>query len=152
MTEAPPTVDGDRVAGGPGADDRAAGPDGTADGRDDRSCGAHPGVGAELRALALVALDRLEPMVARVHAEPPTTPAATSCSGCPICAALALLRGERPELAVTVAEQLGGLLAVLRTALEEGDPAAARPTPDPPGPAAASGRRVERITVERVAP
>ena len=48
-----------------------------------------------------------------------------------------------------MAEQLGGLLAVLRTALEEGDPAA--PQPDPPAaPGAASGRRVQRIPVERV--
>ena len=132
-----------------------AGDDRTGDGTsrsDDGSCGAHPGIGAELRALALVALDRLEPMVARVRTEPPTAPTGTSCTGCPICAVLALLRGERPELAVAVAEQLGGLLAVLRTALEEGDPAAAAPTPDPPAPGAASGRRVQRIPVERVTP
>ena len=120
----------------------AAGDERTTDGTsgsDDGSCGAHPGIGSELRALALVALDRLEP-------------AGTSCTGCPICAVLALLRGERPELAVAVAEQLGALLAVLRTALEEGDPAAAAPTPDPPAPGAASGRRVQRIPVERVDP
>ncbi len=66
---------------------------------------------------------------------------------------LALLRGERPELAVAVAEQLGGLLAVLRTALEEGDPAAARTGPGSARAAAAgSGRRVQRIPVERVTP
>ena len=119
---------------------------------DDGGCGAHPGIGTELRALALVALDRLEPMLARVRTEPSTAAADTSCTGCPICAVLALLRGERPELAVTVAEQLGGLLAVLRTALEEGDPAAAQPDPDPAAPGAASGRRVQRIPVERVTP
>jgi hypothetical protein len=123
--------------------------DGTSRG-DDGSCGAHPDIGAELRALALVALDRLEPIVDRLRTEPSTAPSGTSCTGCPICAVLALLRGERPELAVAVAEQLGGLLAVLRTALEEGDPAAAPPTPAPPAPGAASGRRVQRIPVERV--
>jgi hypothetical protein len=133
----------------------AAGDERTTDGTsgsDDGSCGAHPGIGSELRALALVALDRLEPMLDRVRAEPSTAPAGTSCTGCPICAVLALLRGERPELAVAVAEQLGGLLAVLRTALEEGDPAAAAPTPDPPAPGAATGRRVQRIPFERVDP
>jgi hypothetical protein len=128
-----------------------AGDDGTPR-SDDASCGTHPGVGTELRALALVALDRLEPMLARLRTEPSTPAADMSCTGCPICAVLALLRGERPELAVTVAEQLGGLLAVLRTALEEGDPAAAQPAPAPPAPGAGCGRRVQRIAVERVTP
>ena len=162
MTGAGPGADGDRAAGtgprepaGDGPDDadqdRAAPSDGP-----DGGCGAHPGIGAEVRALALLALDRLEPALQRMLAEPPTAPAATSCAGCPVCAVLALLRGERPELAVTVAEQLGGLLAVLRVALEEGDPAASGPPanpadPDPSAPAPGSGRRVQRIPVERVA-
>jgi hypothetical protein len=115
-------------------------------------CGAHPGIAAELRALTLTALDRLEPALQRMRAEQPTAPGVATCAGCPVCAVLAVLRGERPELAVKLAEQLGGLLAVLRTALEEGDPAGARSAPDPPAPPAGSGRRVQRIPVERVAP
>ena len=67
---------------------------------DDGGRGAQPR-GTELRALALVALDRLDPLLARVRdgavdGRGTTRPAPS----CPICAVLALLRGERPELAV----------------------------------------------------
>jgi hypothetical protein len=125
--------------------------DGEPGGVGDRACGAHAGVGAELRALALTALDRLEPVLQRLGAEQPAAPTAGPCAGCPVCALLAVLRGERPELAVTLAEQLGGLLAVLRTALEEGDPTATRPAAEPPTAPKPSERRVQRIPVERVA-
>lgn len=117
-------------------------------------CDGHPGFGAELRALALSVLERLEPAVHRLRDERPPTPSAPACAGCPVCAVLALLRGERPELALRMGEQLSELLAVLRTALQEGDPASARsdspPSPEPAPPR--SGRRVQRIPIERVAP
>jgi hypothetical protein len=126
---------------------------------DQESCDAHPGLGAEFRALALGALDRLEPVVERVRHEPPTE-SASACESCPVCAVLAVVRGERPELAARLAEQLGGLLAVLRAALEEGDPAGGAPGPGPhgtapPTPRPESGtpaRTVQRIPIERVAP
>lgn len=114
----------------------AAGPDG---------CGGHPGLGGELRALALSALDRLEPVLERVRTEPVTT-AAPTCAVCPVCAVIAALRGERPEPAVRLAEQASGLLAVLRAALEEGGPdAPGREQPPPPAPT----RRVQHIRIER---
>lgn len=132
--------------GGPGP---APGPDGG-----QQECGGHPGLAAELRALTLTALDRLEPAVARIReaaAGTGGTGSGAGCTGCPICALLAVLRGERPELAGRLAEQLVGLLAVLRTALQEGDPAGATPPdPDPLPDPGRPGRRVQRIPVERV--
>jgi hypothetical protein len=138
-------------AGASEADASAAGPSGAEHGPD---CDGHPGFGSELRALALAALDRLEPAVHRLRDERPPTPSAPACVGCPVCAVLAVLRGERPEPALRMGEQLSELLAVLRTALEEGDPAGARPdSPPTPDPARSpSGRRVQRIPIERVAP
>jgi hypothetical protein len=137
-------------------------------------CDAHTGAATELRALALTALDRLEPAVQRWRTAPPAAPGAATCAGCPVCAVLAVFRGERPELTGRMAAQLDGLLAVLRAALEEGDPGSAAPAPDagtstaagpdaasqtptptpsPPAsaPSGGSGRRVQRIPVERVA-
>ncbi|WP_219417088.1 hypothetical protein [Pseudonocardia nigra] len=112
-------------------------------------CGGHAGVSAELRALALTALDRLEPVLDRVRSEPATA-AAETCAVCLVCAVIAAVRGERPELAVRLAEQAAGLVTVLRAALEEGGPAPsdgpsdAQPTA-PPRP----GRRVQRIRIDR---
>ena len=117
-------------------------------GRDEEACRDHPGVATELRALAYIALDRLEPAVQRLRSGPPTM-AAASCASCPICTLLAVLRGERPELAVQLADQVAGLLAVLRAALDEGDPAAAHPAAEPPAEAAPPGRRVQHIRIER---
>ena len=117
-------------------------------------CDVHAGVGEELRALALIALDRIEPLLERVRTEATSPgcagtaaePAAGTCEGCPVCAVLAVLRGESSELAARLVEQLGDVVAVLRAALEEGAPAPAAPEPTEPAPA----RRVQRIRVERV--
>lgn len=111
----------------------------TADG-----CGGHERIGEDLRVLALSALDRIDPMLDRLRAEPPDD-GPEQCASCPICAVIAALRGERPELAVRLAEQAAGLVAVLRTALEQGVPAPdAAPEPERP-----PARRVQRIRVER---
>lgn len=141
-------------------------------------CGSHAGLGAELRAVAVLALDRLGPVLDRARAEDPSRaedptraedPARSDgpgrgpqspevCAVCPVCAVVALLRGERPELGVRLAEHAAGLLAVLQAALHEGDPAAARTTPHPDGSAwahpirTAPSRRVQRIRVDRPAP
>jgi hypothetical protein len=127
-------------------------------------CDGHAGGSTELRALALAALDRLEPALDRLCAEPPT-PLPTTCAVCPVCALLAALRGERPELVQRFAEQAGGLVAALREAIDPtaadptaADPTAADPTTAEPEPApqerTASGspRLVQRIPVVRVGP
>jgi hypothetical protein len=57
-----------------------------------------------------------------------------------VCAVLATLRGERPELAARLAEHASGLLTVLRSVLEQEE------HPTPPRP---PGRTVQRIPVSR---
>jgi hypothetical protein len=116
----------------------------------DPGCGTHAGLGTELRAVAVLALDRLGPVLERVRTEPGTLQSAEVCAVCPICAVVALLRGERPELAVRLAEHAAGLLAVLQAALHEGDPAAwPHPAATAPPPPPAPTRRVQHIRVER---
>ncbi|GAA2553743.1 hypothetical protein [Pseudonocardia hydrocarbonoxydans] len=113
-------------------------------------CGTHAGLGAELRAVAVLLLDRLGPVLDRARTEGARADGPPACSVCPVCAAVALLRGERPELAVRLAEHAAGLLEVLQTALHEGagtPPPASAPTPPPAGPA----RRVQHIPVVREA-
>lgn len=77
----------------------------------------------------------------------------STCNWCPLCAGMAVLRGERPELAVKAAEHAAGLIAVLRAALAE------RPAPSPSASASSSGAsapeppadtsRVQHIPVRR---
>lgn len=114
--------------------------------RTDQGCGGHAGLPGELRAVVLLALERIAPLLERVTTEPAT--GAASCTNCPVCAVLAALRGERPELAVRLAEHASGLVAVLSAALEEGNPA---PRPGPAQPAPAPTRTVQYIRVERAA-
>jgi hypothetical protein len=115
-------------------------------------------LGAEVRGIAVAVLDRLEPALERIRAGDtgsdtaggPTGDGAT-CAICPVCAVLAALRREHPELVARAAEQAASMLAVLRTALEEGDPVAAgsgRNVP-PPGPPPEPARRVQHIPVSR---
>ena len=103
--------------------------------RADHGCAGLPG---ELRAVVLLALERVTPLLESLVSEPATGP--SSCANCPVCAVLAALRGERPELAVRLAEQASGLVTALRAACEEGE----RP-PEPARPA----RVVQHIRVER---
>jgi len=111
-------------------------------------CAGHPGLGAEVRGIAVAVLDRLEPALDRVRAGTATgTVDGAACGVCPVCAVLAVINRERPELAARVAEQAASMLAVLRTALEEGDPVAKAAPPEPPP---APTRKVQRIPVERV--
>ena len=97
----------------------------------DEGCGGHAGIGEELRAAVLAALDRIDPALDRLRAEPgrPAGGTAGTCASCPVCAVIAALRGERPELAVRLAEHAAGLVAVLRAALEEGAAAVVAPPP-----------------------
>lgn len=119
----------------------------------------HASLATELRAVLLLAAERLGPLLDR--ARDGSAPADT-CGVCPVCAVLALLRGERSEMAVRLADQAAGLLTVLRTALAEGDPSAwstwstwsagsARPAWAPSAQQPGSERRVQHIPVDRPA-
>jgi hypothetical protein len=108
----------------------------------------------ELRLLLDALAERAEPLLNRlatVDEQGEHNP--TTCGWCPLCAGLAVLRGDRPELAVRAAEHASGLLAVLRAALAE-PPAGASGSasaPPPPGDEPAA-ERVQHITVRRRGP
>src|SRR6202000_1772780 len=82
----------------------------------------------ELRLLLDALAERAEPVLNRLAAGEHEEHTPATCGWCPLCAGMAVLRGERPELAVRAAEHAAGLLAVLRSALAE--PATAPPPPD----------------------
>jgi len=107
----------------------------------------HDALVEELRELGLLALDRLDPLIGRLNAavSDGTGPAAEHrCTSCPVCAALADLRGDRAEALAQVARHAAGLLAALRVALAADSPAEA--AADPP---VRSERVVQHIPVER---
>jgi hypothetical protein len=81
-------------------------------------------------------------------------PDASACGWCPLCAIVAVVRGERPELVARLAEQLAQLVALLRAVLadrwepEEGvHMPGFRPAPRPADPR--TSPRVEHIAVRR---
>lgn len=84
-----------------------------------------PALARELRALLESMAERAEPLLRKasdytegpVDGELPAT-----CHWCPLCAAIAVLRGQRPELAVRAAEQAVVLLELLRAALTDPEP------------------------------
>jgi hypothetical protein len=109
-------------------------------------CAGHAGLGAEVRAVAVAVLDRIEPALARFRAGD-AEESAPACGVCPVCAVISAVRREHPELAERVAEQAAGALAALRAALDEGGPTP--PAAEPPQPAPQPTRRVQRIHVDR---
>jgi hypothetical protein len=81
-------------------------------------------------------------------------PAGSACGWCPLCAIVAVVRGERPELVARLAEQLAQLIALLRAVLadrwepEEGvHMPGFRPAPRPADPR--TSPRVQHIAVVR---
>ncbi|QKV79306.1 hypothetical protein [Amycolatopsis sp. Hca4] len=78
----------------------------------------------------------------------------SACGWCPLCAIVAVVRGERPELVARLAEQLAQLVALLRAVLadrwepEEGvHMPGFRPAPRPADPRPSP--RVQHIAVRR---
>ena len=69
------------------------------------------------------------------------------CGWCPVCAAMAFARGQRPELSARLAEQLTGLVALLRQVVEEQRPAG---TPDASSEPSSESSTVQHIDVHRV--
>ena len=104
---------------------------------------------SDFRELLLDTIDRVGPILEAARTGSPDASHAATCAICPVCAVLAALRGERTELSIRLAEHAGGLLAVLRAALEEGDPVAGSPSPAQPPPSRPPGRPVQHIPVVR---
>lgn len=116
----------------------------------------------ELRLLVEMVVEKaapwLEGVVAAGHGDPDQAkPEGSACGWCPLCAIVAVVRGERPEFAARLLEQLAQLVALLRAVLadrwepDEGvhmpgfRPAPRPPADDTAGPSA----RVQHITVRR---
>ncbi|MGH3628378.1 MAG: hypothetical protein ACRDRL_13190 [Sciscionella sp.] len=117
----------------------------------------HRGLAEELRALLDVLIDRSEPLLDRMAGNPAADGIPPTCDWCPLCAALAVLRGDRSELAVRGGEHAAGLLAQLRMAIAEEHPAGHRRHPTERAGSAAASReggtgRVQHIAIRRAEP
>lgn len=118
-----------------------------------------PRLAEEIRLLAELVAEKaapwLEGVVAAGHGTAGEAKAdGSTCGWCPLCAIVAVVRGERPELVARLFEQLAQLVALLRAVLadrwepDEGvHMPGFRPTPRPPADAGAP--RVQHITVRR---
>ena len=102
----------------------------------------------ELRLLIDTAAERMQPWLQRVSEAGDGAHTPETCGWCPLCNGVALLRGDRSELAAKAAEHAAGLVAVLRAALREpGTPPSSPPSADEPVPE--PGQRVQHIKVVR---
>ncbi len=121
---------------------------------------AGPRLAEEIRLLVEMVVEKaapwLEGVVAAGHGDPDQAkPDSSACGWCPLCAIVAVVRGERPEFAAKLLEQLAQLVALLRAVLadrwepDEGvHMPGFRPAPRPPADASVSVR-VQHITVRR---
>jgi hypothetical protein len=92
------------------------GPEAGPDDRHDRSHESGPGeLAEELRLLAEVVLERVEPMLRRASADGRAEWG--GCSWCPVCAAAALARGEHHDVVAALAGHGTAIVTVLREAL-----------------------------------
>ena len=117
---------------------------------------AREAVVEELRALGLLALDRLDPFVGRLtesvstgHDDDGAMRAEHRCTACPVCAVLADVRTEQADALADLTRHTAGLLAALRVVLAPDGSGRVDRVPSRPAPAE-SGRVVQRIPVERV--
>jgi len=119
-----------------------------------------PRLAEEIRLLVEMVVEKaapwLEGVVAAGHGDPDQAkPDGSACGWCPLCAIVAVVRGERPEFAARLLEQLAQLVALLRAVLadrwepDEGvHMPGFRPAPRPPADASVSVR-VQHIAVRR---
>lgn len=122
-----------------------------------RGCDAHGGASAEVRALAELVAEALEPWAQRLRHtadQPEGQPGAeapSTCTWCPVCAVVGLLRGQRPELAARLAEHGVGLLAALRELLAAQAEQAGHSEPAAGGKEAGGDRRsgAQHVPVRR---
>jgi hypothetical protein len=99
----------------------------------------------ELRLLVDLAAERAQPWLQKVATAAEGEHNPQTCGWCPLCNGVALLRGDRSELAAKAAEHVSGLLTVLRAALSEPSAASAHPAESSP----AEEPRVQHIQVVR---
>jgi hypothetical protein len=112
----------------------------------------HERAAEELRLLAFGLLDRAEPglrtLLAGLRERAEQTPHAAehsaTCTWCPLCVTVGLLRGERPELAAAIIQHADGLVAALRDLLTPPATGPADPTTRPGDPDARLGAPATR--------
>ena len=118
--------------------------------------GTHPDLGPELRQLAQVILDRLDPALrsaaALAAARNAAGPGRCQQVWCPVCALAALATGEEHPLIGIISEHSVALLEVVRALLDDGAGAdsgagPADPTDPPPQPPEPPRGRYEPIPV-----
>jgi len=103
----------------------------------------HPDIGPELRRLAQVILDRLDPAVraaAAMATETLSGPGRCQQVWCPVCALAAVVSGEQHPLLTVIADHSVALMAVIRTLTT--DPSTQPPPPgehEAAGPSAGNG-------------
>lgn len=123
---------------------------------------ARQAVVEELRALGLLALDRLDPLLDRLNEAVSSAPEAVSpapeavspapdpavtqdhrCTSCPVCVAFADVRAGHPDALAQVARHAAGLMTALRAVLAQDGTDGPEPAPSRPE------RIVQHIVVER---
>ena len=107
----------------------------------------------ELKLLVDAVADRAGPWLDRVAADHPEQGA---CAWCPLCAVVALIRGEPSELAARNLERVADLVAVLRAVLadrwEPGAPHMPGFTPGTSGSKPDGSAHVQKIPIRRDQP
>ncbi|OXM66564.1 hypothetical protein L1857_27475 [Amycolatopsis thermalba] len=109
----------------------------------------------EIRLLVEMVAERAAPwldgVVAAGHGKPETPEGDGDCGWCPLCAIVAVVRGEKPEFVARVLEQAAQIIALLRAVLaDRWEPQEGVHMPGfqpPPRPRPESGR-VQRIPVQ----
>ena len=109
---------------------------------------ARQAVVEELRALGLLALDRLDPLLDRLNEAVSSAPDAVvtqdhRCTSCPVCVAFADVRTGHPDALAQVARHAAGLMTALRAVLAQDGTDGPEPAPSRPE------RIVQHIVVER---
>jgi hypothetical protein len=92
-------------------------------------------LGPELQQLAAGILGILEPLVRAavvLSGQPDDEPGPCQQAWCPLCAAAAVMTGERHPMTAAAAEHAASLLALLRAALTPDVPTPGGPETDPP--------------------
>lgn len=106
--------------------------------------GEHPEIGPELRELAQLILDRLDPAL-RAAAARAAAGGAARCQQvwCPVCALAALVAGEQHPLLNVIAEHSVALLAVIRALVEGQQPPGTGEPPEESPPDGSNGGPAE---------
>ncbi len=114
--------------------------------------GAHPDPGPELRRLAQMILDRLDPAVRAAAAAAAGADGPGKCQQvwCPVCALAALVSGEQHPLLTVIAEHSVALLTVVRAMVEDIDTSQGpdEPPPDEPPPSGPTRYQHIPVTIE----